>query len=178
MENNTYQNLSKIKDLCESKIFLQTISLNSTSVIPHQLHLLELKIILENIKKRFNKDFEDKIIKLFKFRIPYYIGPLNDKSIYSNVVRKNNSTVTPWNFEEVVDVEKSREKFMSIRTNSCQKLLGEDVLPKSSLVYQKYDVLDKINCIKINGMPIDVSTKKMIIENLFKKPKKITKKSK
>ena len=51
---------------------------------------------------------------LFKFRIPYYVGPLNtDKNVKGSntwVVRKdenNKSPITPWNFEEKVDTQKS-----------------------------------------------------------------------
>ena len=80
----------------------------------------------------------EKLIKMLEFRIPYYVGPLNihhniDNGGFSWAVRKQAGRVTPWNFEEKIDREKSAAAFIKNLTNKCTYLFGEDVLPKSSL---------------------------------------------
>ena len=52
---------------------------------------------------------------MFAFQIPYYIGPLyNDGKPGHNawVCRKEAGKVTPWNFEQKVDVKASSEEFI------------------------------------------------------------------
>ena len=86
-----------LKNKVEKKELLQIIANVSTSIIPHQLHYLELETILDNASKLYPsiKENKDKFIKLFLFRVPYYFGPLDSRSKNSNVVRKENTTVTP-----------------------------------------------------------------------------------
>ncbi len=67
--------------------------------------------------------------------------------------------MTPWNFEEKVNVEKSAEKFIEKMTSKCTYLKNEDVLPMSSLIYEKYMVLNEINKLKIYSEPISVALK-------------------
>lgn len=78
------------KENIENKIVLNQYMpkqrVGSNGVIPNQLHLIELREILENAKTYlpFLNEVDDtglsnaeKIIQTFKFRIPYYVGPLN-----------------------------------------------------------------------------------------------------
>lgn len=157
-------------------------------VIPYQVHEKELKTILNNSSKYLGflntKDKDglticDKIIKIFEFRIPYYIGPVNDyhKKYGSNswIVKRNDSKIYPWNFENVVDIEASAEKFITRMTNKCTYLVGEDVLPAKSLLYSEFTVLNEINNIKINRESISLEMKNSIYK-LFESKKNITKK--
>ena len=158
------------------------------SVIPYQLKELELKKILENQSKYYdflNKEedgwtVKDKIISLLTFRIPYYVGPLNPSHNTSKgnswVVRKESGKVTPWNFEDKIDIEKSRELFIDTKLNTCSYIKDEIVLPKNSLLYREYMVLNELNNLKINGELVDDELKKKIYEELFKKYKKVTQK--
>ena len=52
-------------------------------------------------------------------------------------------------------------------TCKCTYLAGEDVLPKHSLLYSKYNVLNEINKIAVNGVPISVEIKQDIYNDLF-----------
>lgn len=171
-QRNDYQ---EILHLCENNQLLLTPSLISSSIIPNQVHLKELKIILDNAETYypFIKNIKEKIICLFKFRVPYYCGPLNTNSQYSNIVKVNPKTpVKPWTFETVVDLEKTKEKFMNSLTNNCTYLYGENVLPKSSLVYEEYLVLDRLNKMVVNGSELDLKTKVALLNNLIlRKPK-------
>lgn len=137
----------------------------STSLIPHQCHLKELNKILENAAEKypFIKENSDKIIQLFKFRVPYYYGPLNNESKEHAWIVKNEgkerTKITPWNIDEVVNKELTREGFFKKLTNSCTYLVGETVLPKVSLVYEKYLALERLNKMQVNGNYLNHSDK-------------------
>lgn len=151
---------------CVNNEFLSKISITSTSLIPHQLHLNELRIILNNSVKHYPEigKISSKIEKLFLFRVPFYYGPLDDRSKYSNIVRKSNEIITPWNFHDssIIDDTKTRIKFMNRLINNCQYLIGAKVLPKSSLIYEDYMIYDRINNLIINGAKVAKNEKKDI----------------
>lgn len=181
--------LSKI----ETNHYLPKQRVGSNGVIPHQLHLLELESIIENAKEYlpFLSEMDEsglsnaeKIVEIFKFRIPYYVGPLNPYHKEENerqgtawVIRKKEGKVLPWNFEDMIDVTASAEKFITRMTNQCSYLLSEDVLPKHSMLYQKYMVLNEINNLKLDGQDISIKLKQHMFEDLFvKQYRNITKK--
>lgn len=152
-------------------------------VIPYQLYYQELKLILDNASEYLpflnegneSKTVKDKILTMMKFRIPYYVGPLNPHSKFSWIVKKNGK-ITPWNFDDMVDKDACEEIFIKRMTGKCTYIAGEDVLPKYSLLYSKYVVLNEINNLKINGTKISVDTKQSIFDDLFRKKRRVTKK--
>lgn len=173
-----------ILDKIEKETFMPKQRTGSNGVIPHQVHLNELDQILENASTYIDVLNEvdetglsnkDKIIEMFKFRIPYYIGPLNDyhkdKGGYAWVVRKKQGKVYPWNFEEMIDVSQTAEEFISRMTNTCTYIFDEDVLPKHSMLYQKFTVLNEINNLKIDGNPIEIEIKQDMYHDLFENRK-------
>ena len=174
--------------ICEYKAFPKQIS-KENSVIPYQLHLNELRQILKNAKNYLtflsDKDEdgitnEEKILSIFKFKIPYYVGPLNSHSDFSWIQKNQHVKIYPWNFEKVVDLEESAEKFIIRMTNTCSYMNDEDVLAKNSILYSKFNILNQLNNIKIDGEKINIDLKKSIFNDLFlniDKVKKITKKS-
>ena len=116
-------------------------------------------------------------MQLLEFRIPYYVGPLGKKSEkFAWAVRKNDDKIYPWNFEQVIDVEESAEKFIRRMTNKCTYLVGEDVLPKDSLLYSKYIVLNELNNLRLGGEKISVALKQRIYEELFQRKRKVRQK--
>ena len=154
-------------------------------VIPHQLYWYELHCILQNAAAYLpflrqtdesGKTVADKIESVFLFRIPYYVGPLNTDSGQAWAVRKP-GRIYPWNFEEMVDLDESENRFIRKLTNQCTYLPGEDVLPKDSLLYHKYMVLNEINNIRVNGEKISVELKQSIYNDLFLNKKKVTRKA-
>lgn len=155
-------------------------------VIPYQLYWYELNKILENTKEyiSFLREKDDgitgaeKILSVFEFRVPYYVGPLNEnrgnKNLNHWMVRKAEGAIYPWNFDKLVDKDKSEKAFIARMTNSCTYLPGEDVLPKNSLVYSSFEVLNEINNIKINGNELSVLVKQGIYNDLFMQYGKVT----
>lgn len=151
-------------------------------VIPYQLYYYELKKILENAEtylpflRETDEDGisnKEKLLSVFEFRIPYFVGPLCLASEHAWLKRKTEGKIYPWNFEEKVDLDQSEDAFIDRMTNNCSYLPGETVLPQSSLLYCKFTVLNEINNIKINGNPITVGCKQEIY-GLFEENKKVT----
>lgn len=183
-----------IEEKLDNGTFMPKQRVGTNGVIPHQLHLNELVLILSNASKylEFLRDVDDtslsvkeKIIEIFKFRIPYYVGPINDyhkdKGGNAWIEWKNaekKEKLYPWNFENQVDIDKTATKFIERMTNNCTYLLNEKVLPKHSLLYQKFMVLNEINNIKIDGNPIDIGKKQELFKDLFEDSKSTVTKNK
>lgn len=168
LKNN--RNYQSLRCLLERDECLLINANKSTSLIPHQLHKNELARILDNAEK-YHKGIgaiKEKLIQLFMFRVPYYYGPLNDSSPYSSIVRNSNKIVTPWNISEVIDDRQTKINFINKLTNYCQYLIGEgDILPRQSLIYQRYIILDRLNSLSINGARISKAVRDDLLNNLI-----------
>lgn len=180
---------SILKDI-ENDNFLPKQRNAANGVIPNQIHAKELHRILSNasaylpfLKEADERGLtvQEKIEKLFSFQIPYYIGPLSEASHNNGgngwVVRKESGAVYPWNLNEKIDENKTREKFIENLIRECSYLSGEKVMPRASLMYEKYCVLNEINKIKVKGEPIDVPVKQDIYRELFERGKKVSRKN-
>ncbi len=174
-----------ITDEMERGSFLPLQVSNNNGVIPYQVNKTELEKILDNAEKYLpflgevdeecGKTVKEKIIALFEFRIPYYVGPLNTANGENAwMVRKAEGAIRPWNFNEKVDIEKTAERFIKRMTNQCTYIERESVIPKYSLLYCKFMVLNELNNVKINGEKLSVELKQRIFNNLFKKEKQVT----
>lgn len=181
-DENSDEIVKNILNKIELDSFLPKQKIKDNGVIPRQVHQKELEIILKNAEKYFSwltkKDetglsISEKIMKIFKFKIPYYVGPLNSKSPFAWIERKEYGKILPWNFENMVDISKTAEKFIKRMTNKCTYLPEKDVIPKNSLLYTKYMVLNELNNLKIRGEKIKVELKQKIYTELFQKNKKI-----
>ena len=163
----------------DSETFLPRATSKANGVIPYQIHLNELQKIIQN-QGRFYETLrvnKEKIEQLVTFRIPYFVGPLTDtsKSQFAWMVRsKPNEKIYPWNFDEVVDKESSAEQFILRMTGNCTYLPGEKVIPKKSLLYSEYEVLNEIKQIKANGNFLPLAEKKAIYRDLFLEHKNVT----
>lgn len=194
LKDCTLPEAKKILERIESGAFLPKQVTKDNGAVPNQVHQGELKAILANAKcylpflSKTDKygSIADKIEKLLSFRIPYFVGPLNSSHADSKhrkgawILKKKgfeSVPVSPWNFEEVVDQERCAEEFIRRMTCTCSWLRSEDVLPKHSLLYQRYCVLNELNNLRINGTAITVELKQKIYHELFEKHPKVTFKS-
>ncbi len=153
-------------------------------VIPYQLYYIELKKILENASDYLpfiNESDSDgyvtkeKLLSIMDFRVPYFVGPLNkNNNEHAWIERKAEGKIYPWNFDNIVDGDESEKAFIDRMTNTCSYLAGEECLPKHSLLYEKFEVLNEINNLKINGQDIPVETKQAIYTDLFEKREKVS----
>ena len=181
------ERLTELKKKCEDNELCPKQVTTNNRVIPYQLYYAELKKILENACKYLDflneKDeygtVADKILSIMGFRIPYYAGPLvsSDRSKNAWMKRKAEGKIYPWNFKDMVDEESSENEFIRRMTCKCTYIAGADVLPKYSLLYSKFMVLNEINNIKVNGNPISVDVKQRLYKDKFVDCKaKVTKK--
>lgn len=183
------ENVQYVKEEMEKENFLPKQLTASNGVIPNQIHLVELKKILENAQGYLpflqNIDesgltVSERIARVFSFQIPYYLGPLSEHSAADGgngwVVRKESGQIMPWNIEEKVDVKETAEMFITKMVRRCTYLNGESVLPKASLLYEKFCVLNELNNIRIYGEKIPVDIKQDIYSELFRRGKKVSRK--
>ncbi|WP_058986739.1 type II CRISPR RNA-guided endonuclease Cas9 [Hugonella massiliensis] len=142
----------------DEQTFLRRLKTSDNGSIPFQLHLEEMKAIIANQGRYypFLKKHEKEIESLVTFRIPYYVGPLTQKNAavahgeprFAWSVRnpgKENTPIRPWNWEEVIDKHASAAAFIQRMTGTCTYLQGEPVLPRASLLYEKFCVLNELN---------------------------------
>ena len=181
-DNNDKDYISRELDM---GTFLPKSVSKENGVIPYQLHLQELKIILSKaeaylpflkVRDQYGT-VSDKIISLFTFRIPYYVGPINEHAGSCWVVKKDKQgKVYPWNFTEKIDIEKSAEGFIRNLTNKCTYLIGEDVLPKNSLLYSEFTVLNELNNVRIGEtmQKLPLRLKEKVMDNLFGRHKHVS----
>lgn len=178
---NIQPELEQILLELEQGTFLPRQTSKDNGIVPHQLHEMELVRILENAQTYLpflnQKDSSgltraEQIRQMFRFRIPYYVGPLDSRSRHSWITRKNEK-IFPWNFSQVVDLEACRKEFIHRMTAQCS-YIGEPVLPKDSLLYTKYMVLNELNNLCVNGRNISPEQKQQIYQDLFLSGKKVT----
>lgn len=185
-----------IEEAIESNTFLPRQNSRNNGVFPYQLNLNEMRTIIENQSKYYpflkdkapsfpdGKTEEYKIVSLLKFKMPYYIGPLSQPNDYVRDDKRDNhwvqfkgennqGIINPWNFSQIVDLEGTADKFISNLTNYCTYIFGENTLPKESLIFQAYKVLNDLNNLKVNGSLISKEDKDYIIQNVYLKKKKI-----
>ena len=160
-------------------------------VFPHQLNENELRQIIENQGKYHsfllakdkgfpNPNKEDyKILSLLRYRIPYYVGPLSDPENGQHlpnhwiIKKKDNVKITPWNFFDVVDRAATAEAFMRNLRNTCTYIKEEETLPKFSLLFQAYKVLNELNNLHVNYRPLTVEDKEYLFEKVYMKKKTV-----
>lgn len=177
----------------ERQQFLRRLKTSDNGSIYYQLHLEELKVIIENQGRfyPFLKRDAAKIESLVSFRIPYYVGPLTGKNARQDAHGKNrfqwserkpgmeDVVITPWNWDQVIDKNKSAEKFIRRMTGDCTYLAGEKTLPKCSLLYEEFCVLNELNGVRWSDdgddwRRLDAAQREGIINDLFHKSRRVT----
>lgn len=169
----------EIKDRIENGSFLPRITTTDNGKYPYQLNKSELIKIIENQGKYYpflldkvsdNKTY--KIVKLLEFRIPYYVGPLvsEKRSKNSWLERKiDNVKITPYNFDEVVDKEKTAEKFIKRMISHCTYLLDKYALANNSIMYSKFKIMNELKQIRVNDRKLDLDFQQQLLKYFFMK---------
>ena len=164
----------------EEKTFLPRLTGSENGIIPYQLHRLELRKILDNASAYLPfllEEDEDgisvreKIEAVFSFRVPYYVGPMKN-----HWAVRTGEKVYPWNFENVVDLDASAAAFLKDLIGKCT-YTGAPVLPKDSLLYSEFMLLNELNPLRVNDRELPIAVKQQLIDDLFKKDnRRVTKK--
>ena len=173
--------------------FLRRLKTSDNGSIPYQLHLEEMDVIIKNQGAfyPFLLDNLEKIETLVSFRIPYYVGPLtqknaaldsNDKPRFAWAQRRpgmEDAPVYPWNWDEVIDKNGAAHQFINRMTSDCTYLLERPVLPKCSLLYEEFCVLNELNGARFtidgdDARRFDYADRMGIIEDLFREKRTVT----
>jgi len=180
------EDVKTIFNKIETDSFLRKQLTSANGVIPNQVYVAEMEAILKNaeaylpfLKEKDNSGLtvSERIIKLFSFHMPYFVGPvgsLNDGRKNKWAVRKSADKIYPWNLSDVIDMEATHEAFIVNLIRHCTYLNDEKVLPKHSLLYEKFMVLNELNNLKIKGEKISVELKQAIYNDLFMTGKSVT----
>lgn len=170
--------------------FLRRLKTSDNGAIPFQLNLEEMNRIIENQARFYpflNKE-KQKIDSLVTFRIPYYVGPLTKVNARKDASGKNRfawserfegketEPIKPWSWEEVIDKHSSAAEFIQRMTGTCTYLQGEPVLPKCSLLYEEYCVLNELNGAKFtqdgdSWKRFDYKDREDMVHELFRRGK-------
>lgn len=164
-------------------------------LIPRQLRQYEFDQIIEHQGKFYpflkelnpredrRRDAKYKLDELVAFRLPYYVGPLIDNektatgatSRFAWVEMKNNgSDITPWNIDKKIDFEKTANKFIRRLTAKDSLVYSEDVMPSSAILYQRFNVLNELNKIRVDGELLRTGDKQKIFNDLFRVNKNVS----
>lgn len=168
----------------EARTFLPKQKDGDNRVIPQQLYRYELAEILSHageycpLLSEVDEDgisVAQKVLSVFDFKIPYYVGPLKENGGRNTwLVRKAKGRILPWNFDELVDLDACEKVFIKKMTNKCTYLPDENVLPVQSLLYSRFTVLNELNNLKINDRKIPVGVKQELFGELFEKHVRVT----
>lgn len=102
-----------------------------------------------------------------------------ETSSFAWLERKAPEKVTPWNATEVIDYSASAMKFIQRMINYDTYLPTEKVLPKHSILYQKYTIFNELTKVAYKderGIKHQFSSKEKreIFKELFQKQRKVT----
>lgn len=177
----------------EEERFLRRLKTSDNGSIPYQLHLEEMDTILKKQGRYYPFLLENlkEIESLVSFRIPYYVGPLTQKNAaldhngtprFAWATRKpgmENEAVYPWNWEEVIDKGHAAHVFIQRMTSDCTYLMGESVLPRNSLLYEEFCVLNELNGARysVDGddwRRFDYADRMGIMNDLFRQRRSVT----
>ena len=185
LEKLDFEDKNRLIERIDKGEFMPRITDVDNGKYPYQLNKEELEKIIEKqstyypFLKNKTDDGTYKLVKILEFRIPYFVGPLNNTTSNKNEENKNswmvrkvdNVKITPYNFNEVVDLESSAEKFIKRMLGTCTYLLNEPSMPTNSILYSKFKVLNELKQIKVGegnkGLHLSIEMIKKIFNELF-----------
>lgn len=178
--------LNKISD----GTFLRKLRTSDNGAIPNQIHAYELEKIIERQGRDypFLLENKDKLLSILTFKIPYYVGPLakGDNSRFAWIKRATsqdvlddndedtrNGKIRPWNYQKLINMDETRDAFITNLIGNDIILLNEKVLPKRSLIYEEVMLQNELTRVKYkdkNGKThfFDSEHRQNIINGLFK----------
>lgn len=178
--------LNKISD----GTFLRKLRTSDNGAIPNQIHAYELEKIIERQGKDypFLLENKDKLLSILTFKIPYYVGPLAKgsnsrfawikRATSSDILDDNdedtrNGKIRPWNYQKLINMDETRDAFITNLIGNDIILLNEKVLPKRSLIYEEVMLQNELTRVKYKDKYgkahfFDSELRQNIINGLFK----------
>ncbi|MBS6930186.1 MAG: type II CRISPR RNA-guided endonuclease Cas9, partial [Lachnospiraceae bacterium oral taxon 082] len=120
-DNTDDKDVQSMMESIDKEQFLPKQLTGANGVIPNQVHKKEMERILKKaqnylpfLKEKDESELtvSERILRLFTFQIPYYVGPLGENSKTGWVVRREGGRVLPWNIDEKIDMSATSEAFI------------------------------------------------------------------
>ncbi|KXT80039.1 type II CRISPR RNA-guided endonuclease Cas9 [Streptococcus oralis] len=178
--------LNKISD----GTFLRKLRTTDNGAVPNQIHAYELEKIIDRQGEDypFLLENKDKLLSILTFKIPYYVGPLSKgnnsrfgwikRTISQDILDDNdedtrNGKIRPWNYQKLINMDETRDAFITNLIGNDIILLNEKVLPKRSLIYEEVMLQNELTRVKYKDKYgkthfFDSELRQEIINNLFK----------
>lgn len=171
---------NKILTELNNETYMPRITSTDNGKYPYQFNKEELRKIIENQSKYYSflKDEVNginKLEKILSFRIPYYVGPLNNRTNNKDIENPNawlikkegNKPISIYNFDEVIDKEQTAEKFIERMIKNCTYINNEKAMPINSIFYSRYKVISEIKQISVKANNQIIRFDKEQIENIY-----------
>jgi len=135
--------------------------LSEASVAKSLYYILQREIIIQKQIRLLDKQ---KKINVIQYTGWFGIGLLNYNRIpavmrvssYTKIQLVNNYSkkywivrndgeygkILPWNYDKIIDLEQTERNFIERMTNKCPYVYGKKVLPKCSLLYEEFMLLN------------------------------------
>ncbi len=187
-ETDRTNDVKEVLKRIDAEDFLPKQMSSANAAIPNQLAARELKAILDNAaaylpflnkKGESGLPVKDEIMWLFTWRMPYYVGPLgqeylNKKGYNVWAPRIASGHVYPWNLEQKIDVRAAGEEFINRMVGHCSYMTQERALPKNSLLYERFALLNEVNALRVYGERLSPVAKQKLVKTLFADGKNVT----
>jgi len=171
---------NKILKELNDETYLPRITSTDNGKYPYQFNKEELRKIIEHQSKYYpflknEVNGINKLEKILSFRIPYYIGPLNNRTNNKDIENPNawlikkdeNKPISIYNFDEVIDKEQTAEKFIERMIKNCTYINNEKAMPINSIFYSRYKVISEIKQISVKANNQIIRFDKEQIENIY-----------
>lgn len=171
---------NKILTELNDETYMPRITSTDNGKYPYQFNKEELRKIIENQSKYYSflKDEVNgvnKFEKILSFRIPYYVGPLNNRTNNKDIENPNawlikkegNKPISIYNFDNEIDKEQTAEKFIERMIKNCTYINNEKAMPINSIFYSRYKVISEIKQISVKANNQIIRFDKEQIENIY-----------
>lgn len=180
-EFKEYQNNLKGNSAKEKQKHIRVVR-NLANGYPNGLYLKECNAILKK-QQEFYKEISDEFIKvcedIISARIPYYIGPLNEKGKNAWLIKKDNFKYSySYSKDDAVDVNLSVKKWKERMISHCTYLPECDALPKGSFISETFNILNELNILRAidkdnNDYYLTKEDKIKVFDKLFLRENKV-----
>ncbi len=180
-EFKKYQNDLKGNSVKDNQKHIRVVR-NLANGYPNGLYLKECNAILKK-QQEFYKEISDEFIDVCEMiisaRIPYYIGPLNEKGKNAWLTKKDNFKYSySYSKDKAVDENLSVECWKKRMISHCTYLPEYYALPKGSFISETFNILNELNILRAvdkdnNDYYLTKEDKIEVFDKLFLKKNKV-----
>ena len=156
--------------------------------IPNQVYMREVQKIVDNastyleffndVDPDYDLTTKEKILDLMNFTRPYYVGVITDENYVSRnwtlFKEGKYGRILPWNLDDMIDLDQSMAAFIESLIGTCTYYPDQKVLPRHSLMYERFVCLNELNTLRVNNERPSVEFKQHLFNTLYMTGKRVT----